>query len=158
MAEANPFDFVRRLAAEEVHLVVIGGHAVNYHGYPRSTQDIDLIFSRTPASEVAVANVLSEFEAFWISDEIDPATGIEKTVPVTLSYVRSHRLMMLGSHAGFIDIFDFIPGLPNHPLDDLLATASVAQGIPFASLPWLRRIKQASGRPRDQLDLDNLPR
>jgi len=33
-------------------------------------------------------------------------------------------------------------------------------GVPFvigASLDWLRKMKRASGRAKDQIDLDNLP-
>jgi hypothetical protein len=30
-------------------------------------------------------------------------------------------------------------------------------GVRFASLEWLRRMKQAAGRPKDLLDLENLP-
>ena len=30
-------------------------------------------------------------------------------------------------------------------------------GIRFASLEWLRKLKQAAGRPKDLIDLENLP-
>jgi hypothetical protein len=36
-------------------------------------------------------------------------------------------------------------------------TALQIDGVRFASLDWLRRMKQAAGRPKDLLDLENLP-
>jgi hypothetical protein len=34
-------EFIALLNAHEVHYLVIGGYAVNFHGYPRYTKDID---------------------------------------------------------------------------------------------------------------------
>ena len=101
-------------------------------------------------------SALREANAFRIGTEIDPATGIERTDRVTLADVEDNRLLMLGSDHGYIDLFDFIPGLPDEPLDDLFATAITAGGRPFASLEWLRRMKVAAGRPRDLEDLKHL--
>ena len=115
------------------------------------------MFARTSASEVALFDVLNEFNAFWIGDEIDPQTGLEQTHTVTLEYVRQSSMMLLGSDVGYIDLFDYIPGFPSEPLEDLIATSEVANGRRFASLSWLRRMKQAANRPQDQIDLERLP-
>lgn len=140
-----------------VDCVIIGGHAVNFHGYPRSTQDIDMIFRRDGKGDANLYNVLAGLGAFWISDDIDPSTGIEKTVPVTLEFVASQNLMMLGTSLGYLDLFSFIPGMPAESLDELFATAQKSGAIQFASLSWLRKMKQASGRPQDLIDLQYLP-
>jgi hypothetical protein len=34
-------EFIELLNAREVHYLVIGGYAVNFHGYPRYTKDLD---------------------------------------------------------------------------------------------------------------------
>jgi hypothetical protein len=39
----------------------------------------------------------------------------------------------------------------------LFEAASASQGKRFSSLEWLRRMKRAAGRAKDQLDLENLP-
>jgi hypothetical protein len=39
----------------------------------------------------------------------------------------------------------------------LFAASQENAGRRFVSLPWLRRIKQAAGRPKDRIDLENLP-
>ena len=41
------FDALNRHA---VPFVVIGGHAVNVHGYARATEDTDLLWVRSPAA------------------------------------------------------------------------------------------------------------
>jgi hypothetical protein len=39
----------------------------------------------------------------------------------------------------------------------LLASSHETAGRRFVSLGWLRRMKQAAGRPKDRIDLENLP-
>jgi len=34
-----------------VPFVVVGGHAVNVHGYRRATEDTDVVWPRSPAAE-----------------------------------------------------------------------------------------------------------
>ena len=43
------------------------------------------------------------------------------------------------------------------PVVTVWETAVELDGIRFASLEWLRKLKQAAGRPKDLLDLENLP-
>jgi len=42
--------------SHEVPYVIIGGHAVTYHGYVRATEDTDIVFRRTLESESAYFN------------------------------------------------------------------------------------------------------
>lgn len=145
------------LLSRHVPLAIIGGHAVAAHGYPRATQDIDLIFQRTESSELAIAEVLDELNAYWIGDQVDPQTGIEQTFPTDIAYVRRNHLMMLGSDVGYIDLFDFVPGLAGVSVGALIDDVVVIGNRPFVSLKWLRRMKEASGRPQDLADLEHLP-
>ncbi|MCA9195278.1 MAG: hypothetical protein KDB03_26085 [Planctomycetales bacterium] len=89
----NPswLDFVSRLRLANVKFVIVGGHAVNFHGYLRTTEDLDLIFLREPETESEVLSALVEFNAFWIGDEIDPETGLEIIHPITIEYFRRHQ-------------------------------------------------------------------
>jgi hypothetical protein len=115
------------------------------------------VVQRSPECEQALFAALSEVNARWIGEEIDPATGIERTFPVSLGYIRSSRLMMLITDFGFLDIFDYIPGYPSEAVEELFISAAVSGGRRFASLDWLRKMKRAAGRVKDQLDLENLP-
>lgn len=157
MESGDPFRLIDVLTKHRVEFVIIGGHAVTFHGYVRATEDTDIVIQRSAESDQALFDALSEVHACWIGDEIDPATGIERTYPVTLAFVQSSHLMMLTTDFGFLDIFDFIPGHPTVPVARLFEAASASQGRRFSSLEWLRRMKRAAGRSKDHLDLENLP-
>ena len=154
MPDFRLFDVLMR---HGVPFVVVGGHAVNFHGFIRATEDTDVLWVRSPAAEAGLLLALQELAAESIGDEIDPATGIERTHPVTAAFVRSQSLMMLCTAAGFLDLFDYVPGHPSVPVSIVWETAVELDGIRFASLGWLRRLKRAAGRPKDMLDLENLP-
>lgn len=158
MSDRQTLSIVDRLMNRGVDVVVIGGHAVIFHGYLRTTEDIDLIFRRTPSNEERLFEVLLEMNAFWISNEIDPITKLEIIQPISLPYIRENSMMLLGSRLGYIDLFDFVPGLPETPFDEIWRQAINANGRPFVSLDWLRRMKQTANRPQDQIDLQHLPR
>lgn len=157
MDSGDPLRLIDVLAKHKVPFVIIGGHAVAYHGYLRATEDTDVVVLRTPTSDQALFAALGEVNAHWIGDEIDPESGIERTFPVSLDYIRATRLMMLITDFGFLDIFDFIPGHPGDAVEELFNSATESEGRRFASLEWLRKMKQASGRAKDRLDLENLP-
>jgi hypothetical protein len=147
-------DILRR---HGVPFIAIGGHAVNAHGFRRTTEDTDIVWLRSTESEQLVLAALTELDARYIGRELDPVTGIERTYPVTLPYIRASRLMMLWTDRGFFDLFDYIPGLPADAVESLFAASVEIDGIRYPSLQDLRRMKQASGRPKDLLDLENLP-
>ena len=148
------FEVLRR---HGVPLVIIGGHAVNFHGYVRATEDTDVVWQRSPEFEQALFRALTELDARFIGNDIDPTTGIERTYPVTLPFVQASRLMMVITKYGFLDLFDYIPGVPSADVADLFASSIESDGLRYASLDQLREMKQAAGRPKDRLDLENLP-
>jgi hypothetical protein len=145
------------LRDHEVPFIAIGGHAVNFHGYGRATEDTDVVWFRSPESEQSLLRALTELEAQYIGKEIDPKTGIERTYPVTESFVRLTHLMMLWTKYGFVDIFDYIPGEPAEDVQQLAASSEEEHGIRYVSLAWLRRMKKTAGRGKDVVDLENLP-
>lgn len=150
-------DFVAKLSSAQIRFAVIGGHAVNFHGYLRATEDLDLVFQRDAESEEALWQTLREFEAYWIGDEIDPSTGLEFTYPITRGYLQTNSLLMLGTTFGYVDLFDFLPGIPDVSVEVLLQDIQLSDGCPYVSLEWLKRLKRASNRPIDQIDLEHLP-
>ena len=46
----DPLAIFRVITQAGVPFVIIGGHAVSFHGYIRTTEDADVIFRRTPAA------------------------------------------------------------------------------------------------------------
>ena len=154
---ADPLAILHALADAEVAFVIIGGHAVNFHGYIRTTEDADIVFRRTPESERALLKVLLAAEACWISKELDPATRLERLIPVNLAYIQSQHLMMLTTRLGFLDVYDYIPGFPESPVNELFTDRILLNKLAFVSLHWLRRLKERAGRHKDRDDLENLP-
>jgi len=140
-----------------VPFVIVGGHAVNYHGYRRATEDADAVWFRSADAERALLAALTELGARYIGNEIDPATKIERTYPVTRAFIQSTHLMMLWTEDGFLDLFDYIPSFPTEDVEQLLASSVEADGFRYISLSWLRKLKQQASRTKDLLDLENLP-
>lgn len=157
MEYGDLFHLLDVLCTHDIPFVIIGGHAVTFHGFVRATEDTDVVFRRTPASELSLLAALTEVNARWIGNEIDPETGIERTFPVSLSYIRNARMMMLVTDFGFLILFDYIPGWPDEPVEQLFDTAVKQGRYRYASLRWLRAMKVAANRPKDQIDLENLP-
>lgn len=154
---SSEIDILKALDRHQVPYLIIGGHAVYAHGFRRETEDVDIVWLRSPGAEAAMERALTEVEAAYLSKEINPATGIEKAIPISASYIQANHLMMLWTRHGFLDVFDYIPGHPGTSVTELFATAIEVEGRKFPSLDWLRRMKEAAGRAKDRNDLDNLP-
>jgi hypothetical protein len=150
------FEFYSLLLKHDVPFVIIGGHAVQFHGYLRSTEDVDVLWVRTPESEARLLAALEEAKACWISDERDPATGMERLIPVSASYVSTTHLMMLVTDYGFVDLFDYVPGFPDANVREVYEQSVPSGQLRYVSLDWLKKMKQAAGRSKDQMDLENL--
>jgi hypothetical protein len=140
-----------------VPFVIVGGHAVNFHGFRRGTEDVDVVWFRTSETEQKLLAALTELKACYIVKEIDPATGLERTIPVSLSYIRAYPMMLLFTSFGFLDLFDHVPGLPNEDVQQLMTSSIESDGYRFVSLDWLRQMKRTAGRGKDKTDLENLP-
>ena len=53
-------ELVNSLKREKVNYMVVGGYAVNFHGYSRNTVDIDLIIKFTLSNLKKVEKILNE--------------------------------------------------------------------------------------------------
>lgn len=54
-------DFLRYLNSHNVDYLVIGGFAVGFHGYPRTTSAIDIWIRKTPENAERVVKSIREF-------------------------------------------------------------------------------------------------
>lgn len=54
-------EFIELLDKNNVRYLVVGGYAVAYYGYPRSTGDIDFFIESTPENAAAVYQCLIDF-------------------------------------------------------------------------------------------------
>ena len=58
----DPLETFRVLRRHDVPFAVIGGHAVAVHGFPRATEDCDVVFARGPDSEQRLFAALQDLE------------------------------------------------------------------------------------------------
>ena len=54
-------EFLQCLNAHAVEYLVVGGHAVAYHGYPRATSDLDVWVAVNPTNAYRLATALRQF-------------------------------------------------------------------------------------------------
>lgn len=94
-----------------------------------------MLWVRSPDAEAGWLAALEELHAEYIGNEIDPATGIERTYPVTASFNRSQPLMMLCTPAGFLDLFDYVPDPPGVAVASLLPLAAGFRDALMAGSP-----------------------
>lgn len=156
MTHKNPTTLFNTLSEFNVDFVIIGGHAVNYHGFIRTTEDFDIVIAPTQSNFKKLFAALQALNACWISNEIDTTTKIEKTKPVTESFIRLNHLMMLCTDLGYLDVFSFIPGYPDEPVESLFSSSETYEDLKFVSLEWLLKMKKNANRPRDIEDIANL--
>lgn len=138
-------NLIRLLNEESVEYVVLGGHAVIAHGYLRTTGDIDIFIGPTDQN---AGRILRALERFGYTNGEFERNDFTR-VPNYLSFSR---------YDGWIDLLTFTLGVT---FDEcyknrvVLDTEGVA--VNFISLSDLIRNKQATGRPQDLRDLENLP-
>jgi hypothetical protein len=150
-----PFDPERTIAALSHHgvaFVVIGGIAGRAHGSPTVTGDLDVCYARTRANMAALAAALRDLHA--------RLAGVDPRLP----FVLDARTIELGDRftfetdAGGFDVLGAPDGTSGY--DDLAANAVEVEAwghrFQVASLDDLIRMKRASGRAKDRIELEVL--
>lgn len=144
MTLADDFrEFLLCLTAREVRFLVVGGHAVSFHGYPRFTHDVDVVVIPDQDNVDALLSALSDFGfgtvALQTADFLKPTT------------------VVLGRPPAQIDIMTFIKGVD---LADAWRRreSGVLDGVEvaFVSRQDLIANKRAVGRPEDLADIARL--
>jgi hypothetical protein len=142
-------DFLRLLNEKQVEYLVIGGYALSVHGYVRATGDIDIWIHATPQNAEKMMDVMLAFgfspydfsEQDFLPDENGKA-GF-------LSFGDApFKIEILGEAQG-VSFTEAYPKRKTVVLDDTT--------IHFIGLHELIANKKAVGRPKDLLDIENLP-
>ncbi len=137
-------EFLRLLNEYDVKYLLIGGYAVGYHGYVRSTGDIDVWISTDAENAHRTAEALTEF-GFGVAD----LSAEQLTKP--------DQIIRMGVQPMQIEIQTSISGVT---FEECYASRVEAEWddlrIPIISLDHLRENKRASGRLKDLADLAHL--
>jgi hypothetical protein len=151
----DPQELLRVLAAHGVDFVVIGGIAVQAHGYIRFTKDLDVIVEPTSLNFSRLSEALGELEA-----ELRGPGALKLTDPHQLR--RAPRIPVMTT-AGPLDVVnvEHVAGGPRS-YDALRRAALVIDlgglEVPVAGLSDLIRMKRAAGREHDLADIEALTR
>jgi predicted nucleotidyltransferase len=143
------------LARHRVNFVVIGGIAVQGHGYIRGTYDVDIIVEPTALNAARLSEALMELEA-----ELRVTGGLRLTDPHQL---RSAPLIPTMTRFGPLDVVhvEHVAGPPKS-YEALRNGALVIKldgiEVPVAGLSDLIRMKRAAGRDQDLADIEALTR
>lgn len=152
MTASDFFGVLAILIRRKVQFVLIGGLAARLHGSPTVTIDVDICPSRDQENLERLAESLEEMQARLRSvDETVPFKADAKTLK------RSTNLTLMTS-LGALDVLGEPAGTDGY--QSLVANAITfdVEGLPLkvASLDDLIRMKEASGRPKDRIELEVL--
>jgi predicted nucleotidyltransferase len=139
-------EFLKLLNETEVEYLLIGGYAVGYHGYPRTTADMDVWVAISAANASKLVDVFRRF-------------GMQDSKLTTDLFLQPGKIIRMGVPPMRIEVLTEIDGVA---FSECFAAREVVtldgQKVNLISLSHLRKNKQASGRHKDLDDLEHLPK
>jgi hypothetical protein len=147
---------LRKLAEHGVEFVVVGGVAVQAHGYLRATADLDVV----PRQQLLNLSRLGEALADLQAEPWRARQPIDVTDPQLL---KRAPMLPLVTRFGRLDLvnIELTEGAPSS-FDDLRGRALVIElgevEVAVAGLDDLIRMKRAAGRDQDLADIGALTR
>ncbi len=146
LLQADLRELVGWLLSRSVDFVVVGGHAVAFHGYPRLTEDVDLLVRPTVENGQRIVAAMSDF-------------GFGSMGLTAEAFTAPDRVIQLGRAPNRIDLLTGIFGVS---FDEVWSTRVQADldGLQVSMIgrAELIRNKRATGRPQDLADADRLER
>jgi predicted nucleotidyltransferase len=148
----DPGPLLRRLAEAGVDFLVIGGVAVAFQGYGRSTKDLDIVYATDAANLERLGNALVELGA--------RLRGVAEDVPFVPDgrTLKRTQILTLETPLGGIDLLVDPDGAARY--EEMRERADVVEldGVAFrvVSIEDLVSMKRAAGRPQDVADVDAL--
>jgi predicted nucleotidyltransferase len=137
-------EFLQLLNAHGVKYVVVGGYAVNFHGYVRFTGDLDVFVALSNESAQLLAQVCREFG--FNLPEVTPELFLNKG-----------RIVRMGHEPMRLEIFNELDGVNfDECYLNRVEVQLDGQKINFVALPQLLQNKRASGRLKDLADVEAL--
>jgi hypothetical protein len=152
---------VHALNAAAVEYLVVGGLAVNAHGYVRATRDIDLVIGLEPGNARRGLEALLGI-GYQMSIPASPASFADPQVREQWRREKQMIVLKLWSDKHRktpVDVFvyeplDFAAEFARAPRLEIAPDLSA----PFVALDALLKMKRAAGRPQDLVDIAELTR
>jgi hypothetical protein len=136
-------DFLGLLIKHNVKYLLIGGHAVNIYGYPRTTGDMDIWVEPTNENARKLVLAIDEF-----GFEASPILEMDFTKVVVFDIGEKPATIEIMNHISGVDFVTAYAQKKDFQLEDLT--------INLIHLNHLLQNKKASGRHRDLDDIEQL--
>ena len=132
------------LTARHVRFVVVGGHALAYHGRPRYTKDLDVFVEPTPENAARLLLALADF-------------GFSSLELKAADFDRPGMVVQLGIAPNRIDLLTAIDGVSfDQAWQGRVAGRFGTESVPFLGRRELLANKRAVGRLQDLADIEAL--
>lgn len=136
-------EFIELLNSMDVKYVMVGGHAVAHHGFPRFTADIDFFIDCARTNTRKLAEAVTTFGFKSLADDLTSAGP--------------GMVFQLGRPPHRIDLLTSIDGVTfEEAWDSRVAAVVDGLKVPMLSKELLLRNKRSSGRAKDLEDLKQL--
>ena len=136
-------DLLLELADAEADFVVVGGHAVAFHGHPRATKDLDVLVRARPDNAERVYRALAAFGA--------PLDAFDVEAEDFATY---DGVLQIGLPPRRIDILNRVDGITfDEAVEENLSFTLEGTRIPVIGRAALIKNKRAAGRPQDLADI-----
>jgi predicted nucleotidyltransferase len=127
-----------------VEYVLVGGFAVNYYGYVRTTQDVDILLRPSEENAARVMEALAEF-------------GFGQAGIPPECFTREGTAVHLGEEPNRIDLLTRLKGVSiEEVFSNLERVEYQGLNLNIIGLSDLLACKRSSDRPRDLADADEL--
>ncbi len=156
----DPLPLLRALHERGIEHIVVGGFAVNAHGFIRVTKDLDIVPSPACENLEKLAAMLRDLDA----EILDTGDFEDEEMPADPTHAGGLEMggnFCLLTEIGRLDVMQWLSGIETDNLYgefDPDAIEGIVDGIPVrvCSLEHLRAMKRAAGRPQDLEDLRRL--
>ena len=138
--------FWKALSDNNVEYMMVGGFAVNMHGYTRATEDIDIWIKDDLENRRNLGNAMAVF-------------GYEAISWEEIQFVPGWTNFYIGNGI-VLDVLINMKGLEGYTFEQCRSMAKTAEietvKVPFLHINQLIANKKAVNRPKDQLDVIEL--
>lgn len=139
-------EFIALLNSEAIDYLIVGAHALAYHGRPRYTGDLDIAVRLSPETAARLTSIMEAF-------------GFEEAALSQKDFLDARQVVQLGVPPNRIDIIMSLDGVS---FDDAWAARidTRIDGVDthVISREHLIQDKRATVRPQDLVDIEALTR
>lgn len=140
----NLREFVELLNSHKVEYLIVGAHALAFHGHPRYTGDLDILVHNSAENAERVRQVVTEF-------------GFQLANLTAMDFQQSGQIIQLGRPPQRIDILTSLSGVEfSEAWESRIQSEVENVPVAFLSRDCLIRNKKATDRPQDRADVEAL--